>query len=623
MANQAVKHGPINIGCVSGYSGDRIDALAQMLDGPIQVDAIVGDYLAEMNLAWRKAEAEAGLTSGEDPTFINCLRYASEQLGARLASGTFPKIVVNAGALNPARLATDLRSYLQDQYGDRGASLKVAYVTGDDISNLVQESGVSKQITHFNDKSTLDQCDFEPLIANAYIGQAGFVEALRAGVDIVLAGRATDAGSVQSLCTWWYDWKDGDYDQHATALIAGHLIECGNYVTGGNFAGFKSVRNYYDIAYPIARIYDDGHCVITKQPGQNGIVTIDTIRSQLLYEIQGRYYYNPDVIADLSQVQVSQQGQDEVHVSGMTGLPPPPHLKVAMLAKAGFQSEMQVYAIGIDSIEKFDTFELQTRLMLDKVAKATGESLTVLDMQHIGTCPPNPQSEDEATTTIRIFAQSKTELPLKPNNFMYPIMQNLGQAFPGFTPNLEYPRTTLPRPYMEYFPGLIDRRLVNLSVTVDDQAPKTIQHFVPPEVSQPVQENYESTQPREMSSFGKTITIPLGHQVFARSGDKGPNVSVGFFPQGDSQEEWDWLRSFLTTDRLMQLLGKDASEVKRSERVEFPNIRAVHFVLFGMLGGGVTNTKRADALGKGIAEYLRIKPVPYPVKLYRGIEHRI
>ncbi|KAF2799635.1 DUF1446-domain-containing protein [Melanomma pulvis-pyrius CBS 109.77] len=622
--NIQMAKGPIKIASISGYSGDRFDALANVLSGPIEVDAVVGDYLAEMNLFWRKEEKNQEASKGFDPTFIKCLETASTQLGERIAAGTFPKLVVNAGGLNPQQLALELQQFLVSEFGDRGKSLRIAYVTGDDVLSIIQDPESRKAVSHLTTGETLDSWNFEPIIANAYIGQAGFVEALKAGADIVLAGRTTDAGSTQALATWWFGWGKDDYDNHAMGLLTGHMIECGNYVTGGNFCGFKSIHPYYSLAYPIAEIYNDGHCVVTKQPGQNGIVNVDTVRSQLVYEIQGRYYYNPDVIADLSSLSIFQEGPERVHVSGFKGLPPPQTLKVAIQAYGGYQAEILVYAMGLDIEEKAQSFEEQIRIDLQS-SGMDHKPFRKLDVQILGSCAPDPKSSNAATAIIRVFAQAAEKERLTRFNFEYPVIQNLGTAFPGFTPNLEYPRTSQPRPYLEYFPALISRSKVELKVHwLDSENYITIPHSSltsnPADVRQ---ENYEPTDAVDLDSFGRTLRVPLGHQVIARSGDKGSNVNVGLFPQGDSQEEWDWLRSMLTTKKVLELLGDDAAKISRIERVEFPKMKCVHFVLFDFLEGGVTSTSRPDSLGKGVAEFLRARIVDYPAKFYRGLDKRI
>ncbi|KAH7124571.1 hypothetical protein EDB81DRAFT_846896 [Dactylonectria macrodidyma] len=621
MAKPAIK-----IASVSGYSGDRLDALVKVLSGPIQVDAVVGDYLAEMNLSWRRMEMDQDSLMGADPTFLKTLQAASKELGKRIDARTFPKLVVNAGALNPRQLALDTHQFLASEFGNLGKALKIAYITGDNVLDIIRNPAERQAISHLTTTKTLDSWPYEPNIANAYIGQSGYVAALKAGADVVIAGRTTDASSTQALATWWFGWDERDYDNHAMGLVTGHIIECGNYATGGNFCGFKRIHPYIDLAYPIAEIHDDGHSVITKQPGQNGLVDVDTVRSQLMYEIQGRYYHNPDVIADLSLLSVNQEGPDRVHVSGFRGLPPPPTLKVAIQAFGGYQAEILVYAIGLDIEEKAESFEAMVRKDLLDETSGDKSKLLTLEVQLLGRCSPDPTSSNAATAVVRIFAQAPEEETLHRLNFEYRVVQSLGQAFPGFTPNLEYTRTGRPRRYLEYFPALLDRSKVNAKVHwIDSQEVISVSHLkgptTSPEASQ--QESYETAWPVNTETFGPTIRIPLGYQVFARSGDKGANINVGLFPQGDSEAEWDWLRSTLTTHKLLQLLGDDARVVSRVERVEFPKLHCVHFVLFDILKGAVTGTSRPDSLGKGLAEFIRARIVDYPEMLYRGVENRI
>jgi hypothetical protein len=127
-----------------------------------------------------------------------------------------------------------------------------------------------------------------------------------------------------------------------------------------------------------------------------------------------------------------------------------------------------------------------------------------------------------------------------------------------------------------------------------------VPHFIPKSVSTTGlnQEDYGPSDPVDLQTFGSTVKIPLGYQVFARSGDKGPNVNIGFFTQHYSKEEWDWLRSTLTTAKVLELMGEDSKALSRVERIEFPKIQCVHFVMFDLLGGGVTDTARPDSLGK-------------------------
>jgi len=358
----------------------------------------------------------------------------------------------------------------------------------------------------------------------------------------------------------------------------------------------------------LAEIHADGHSVITKQPNQNGLVSVETVRCQLLYEIQGRYYFNPDVIADLSTVEIATEGPDRVRVSGVKGAAPPESLKVSVLGHGGYTAEINAFAIGLDVKEKAESWARMTRrrLGVSDDGDTTSSKFETLSIQCLGTCEPNPHCQDAATAHVRIFAQAKDLETLKVENFKDPIIENLVQAYPGFTPSLEYHRTGIPKPFLAYFPGLIPRRQIEPvkvhSLDSDWSITLPPPKFITPIAQLPKQENYEPTNPVNLNSFGPTLRIPLGYQVFARSGDKGANVNCGLFPRGNSPAEWDWFRSFMSTAKVLELLGDDAKGIERVERVEFPLIQAVHFVFVGILsgggGGGVSSTTRADSLGK-------------------------
>jgi len=152
-----------------------------------------------------------------------------------------------------------------------------------------------------------------PLVsANAYLGARAIVQGLRLGADIIICGRVADASPVIGAAWYWHSWSDTDYDRLAGALIAGHLIECSAYVSGGNFAGFTEHDQeiFMEPGFPIAEIEADGTCVITKHEGTGGMIDEDTVRCQFLYELQGSIYLNSDVKAYLNDVRVKTVGKD-------------------------------------------------------------------------------------------------------------------------------------------------------------------------------------------------------------------------------------------------------------------------------------------------------------------------
>jgi hypothetical protein len=289
-------------------------------------------------------------------------------------------------------------------------------------------------------------------------------------------------------------------------------------------------------------------------------------------------------------------------------MPPPETLKVSVLAQGGWQAELNAFAIGLEIEEKAASWAKMRRLILGvgENGEDPEHKFETLDIQTLGTCQPNPRSQNAATVHVRILAQVKSLETMKEENFKDPIIENLISAYPGFTPSLEHHRTASPKPFLAYFPGLLprhhmDEMKVHFLDSKDVAAITHPKHYTP--IDQlPKPENYEPSNPVPLKKFGPTVKIPLGYQVYARSGDKGANVNCEFFPRGDSEEAWEWLRSYRTTEKALELLGDDAEAVERTERVEFPGIHGVHFVFVGILsgggGGGVSSTSRVDSLGK-------------------------
>lgn len=219
----------------------------------------VAHLLTSQNLATRALELRKCPDLGYEQSFLHHLRIAAPAI-----KQTRPKILTNAGALNPRGLAEKVARLLRDE----GLSdLKVAYVEGDNIIDRLDElRAAGEDLHHLEDSSRrLDSWPLKPASANAYVGARGIVAALRAGADIVISGRCTDASPVIGAAAWWYNWSWDNYDALAGALLAGHCIECGAYVTGGNSSGFKGIKDYYNFSMGIAEIEANGTFVITKR----------------------------------------------------------------------------------------------------------------------------------------------------------------------------------------------------------------------------------------------------------------------------------------------------------------------------------------------------------------------
>ena len=178
-------------------------------------------------------------------------------------------------------------------------------------------------------------------------------------------------------------------------------------------------------------------------------------------------------------------------------------------------------------------------------------------------------------------------------------------------------RTALPTPYLAYYPALYPQGDLKETINfISSDGPVTHSTTVGhPPVYEPLGKrlNYDTPHPRDLSEFGPTKRAPLGDIALARSGDKGANINFGIFVHNEIA--WEWLRSFMSRTKLRELLGSDWKDEYFLERVEFPKIFAVHFVVYGILDRGVSSSKSLDCLGKGFADFIRDKWVDVPIYL--------
>ena len=321
--------GPVRIGNCSGFYGDRVGAMHEMLTGG-DLDYLTGDYLAELTMLILGRDRMKSPDRGYARTFLTQLEQC---LGTAQDRGV--RIVVNAGGLNPGGLATAVRALAERL----AIPLAVAHVEGDDLLPRATELGLGVD---------------SPLTANAYLGAWGIVECLNSGADIVVTGRVTDASVVVGPAAAHFGWARSDYDRLAGAVVAGHVIECGTQATGGNYSFFTEVADLRHAGFPLAEIHADGSSVITNHPGTGGQVSIGTVTAQLLYEIGGARYANPDATARFDTVALSDDGPDRVRISGVRGEPPPPTLKVSINSIGGYRNSATFVLTGLDIDAKAD-----------------------------------------------------------------------------------------------------------------------------------------------------------------------------------------------------------------------------------------------------------------------------
>jgi hypothetical protein len=415
---------------IANVSGGRTDPGYQMYRQATRgdVDFITGDYLAEVNIAVNAEAFSRGQHDGWEPSALEGI-----QMSLGVISEKRIKVIVNGGAHNPAGLARRIQALVTAQHLD----LKVAYVFGDNILPQIKESlaggTLPAHLDSVNEKISLAHnvtalTDFTKkyaVSANAYLGARAIVKGLEAGADIIICGRVSDASLVVGAAWWWHRWSENDYDELAHALIAGHMLECSGYVTGGNYTAFYQypLETVIDVGFPIGEIARDGTVTVTKHEGTNGVVNVDTCKSQLLYEIQGHIYLNSDVQADIQHATIVQSGKDRVTITGIKGFPPPETTKLAIFYHAGFTMEFSCNAAGYATDYKWKLFRAQTYYFL-KLRGFVEEDFEVLDIQVLGTPAADPEFQFAATTWGRVFAQADTQEPLIA---LYRALQDGGQ----------------------------------------------------------------------------------------------------------------------------------------------------------------------------------------------------
>ncbi len=559
----------VRIGNCSGFYGDRIAAMHEMLTGG-ELDYLTGDYLAELTMLILGRDRMKSPDRGYAKTFLTqleqCLGLAHER-GVR--------IVANAGGLNPAGLATAVRGLAERL----GIEVTVAHVEGDDLLPRAAVLGLG-----------------EPLTANAYLGAWGIVDCLNAGADIVITGRVTDASVVVGPAAAHFGWARDDYHRLAGAVVAGHVIECGTQATGGNYAFFTEIADLRRAGFPLAEVHADGSSVITKHPGTGGQVSIGTVTAQLLYEISGARYANPDTTARFDTIGLSEDGPDRVRISGVRGEPPPPAVKVSLNSIGGFRNAVTFILTGLD-------IEHKAALVRSQLESA----LTVAPAEIVWTLARTDRSDADTEQTASALLTCVVRDP-DPNTvgrrFSSAAVELALASYPGFTSTAPPGEAQV---YGVFTAGYVPAdEIEHLAVHPDGsrtriEAPaRTLElgEVVAPELPEPL-------------APGPTRRLPLGAVAGARSGDKGGAANIGVWVRTD--EQWRWLAHTLTTDLLRELLPE--TQGLPITRHLLPQLRAVNFVIDGLLGKGVAYNARFDPQAKGLGEWLRSRHVDIPEEI--------
>ena len=328
----------IRIASGQGFWGDLPNApVNQVKRG--EIDYLVMDYLAEVTMSIMQKQRMRNENHGYARDFVNVIEETLDEIKNKGV-----KVVSNAGGVNP-KACKDAILKLAKEKGYTG--LKVAVVDGDDIlPNLDEIIDQGHKLKNMETGAPITEVKDELLSANVYFGCRPIVEALKKGADIVITGRVTDTGLTLAPMAYEFDWDFNDYDLMSTGTIAGHIIECGGQVSGGNFTDWEKVEDFVDIGFPIIEAHPDGTFYVTKHENTGGLVSEMTVKEQLLYEIgDPSSYITPDCIADFSTIQLKQDGENRVKVWGIKGKPDTPTYKISASYIDGYKlSSTLVYS---------------------------------------------------------------------------------------------------------------------------------------------------------------------------------------------------------------------------------------------------------------------------------------
>ena len=570
----------IRIGNCSGFYGDRLSAMREMLEGG-DLDVLTGDYLAELTMLILSRDRLSDDALGYVPTFLAQLRDC-----LRLALDRHVRIVTNAGGVNPAALVTAIRSLAAEQ----GLSPTVALVRGD----------------------SLGPGSF------AYLGAFGIARAMAA--DIVVTGRVTDASLVIGPAVAHFGWDRDALDRLAGATVAGHVLECGTQATGGNYPFFTEISDMMAPGFPIAEISADGSSVITKHPGTGGAVTVGTVTAQLMYEVQDARYAGPDVTTRLDTITLRQDGPDRVAISGVRGEPPPPDLKVSRTRIAGYRNELTVVLTGLDAEAKAALFRRQFETALPARPAELTWTLARVDA-------PDAPTQQQASALLTVVGRDASR-GMVDRAFSNTAVQLALGSYPGFF------ATTPPgpaHPYGVFTAGYVPQGQPAHEVVLDDG---TVERIAPPTAFQALEPLYGAAplsqdQPAPQTAptpfwVGPSVApgsdnspppstrrLPLGTIAGARSGDKGGDANIGLWAR--RPDAYPWLANLISEETVRELLPETAG--KPLLITHLPNLNAVNIVIEGLLGEGVAYQARFDPQAKGLAEWLRSRHVDIPLSL--------
>ncbi|RUR66681.1 acyclic terpene utilization AtuA family protein [Variovorax guangxiensis] len=587
----------VRIGGASGFWGDSSVGAPQLVASG-RIDYLVFDYLAELTMSIlagaRLKKPELGYATDFISVAMKAVLKDVVEQGVRVVS--------NAGGVNPQGCADALAALAADQ----GIALKIAVVSGDDVSPLLP--GLRKSQPPVRELQSGAALPERVLTANVYLGAQPIRAALDAGAQVVITGRCVDSAVTLGVLMHEFEWQPDDLDLLAAGSLAGHIIECGCQATGGLHTDWDTVPDWPNIGYPIVECSADGSFVVTKPAGTGGKVTPAVVGEQMLYEIgDPAAYLLPDVVADFTQVRIEQAGEHRVRVHGARGHAPTASYKVSATYVDGFKTAAQLTIVGFDAVAKAkrtgEAILARTGALFSQhgLGPYSGTQLEVLGAESCYGPHARASQTREAVLRLAVTHPRKEALEL----FVREVAPAGTSWAPGTT-GAGGGRASV-SPSIRQYAFLLDKSLVEASVVIDGKRIDVPRPQVPSpaEVAKPTSSPARAIKTEIIASDADSIEVPLLRLAWARSGDKGDTSNIGVIARHPAL--LPLLSDQLTEARVADWL---AHLVKgQITRYEVPGIGALNFVCEQALGGGGMASLRNDPLGKGMGQILLAMPV--------------
>lgn len=594
----------IRIANAGGFWGDDLGVLRRQLEGG-DVDYISSDFLAEVTMSILRKQQLKDESLGYVTDFVDQIVDVADLMQEKGV-----RMITNAGGINPIGCARKILSELKK----KGISLKIAVVEGDNIIDRIDEFYPAKA-SFKNMDSGEEFKDIAAHIqsANIYLGVPPLLKALESGADLILAGRVTDTSVTMAPMIYELGWKLDDWDKLAAGLIAGHIIECGAQSTGGNFTDWQQVERWDNMGYPIVEMKQNGEFIVYKHENTGGLINIDTIREQLVYEMGNpAQYISPDVVADFSHLQLEQRGENRVEVKNAKGYPSTPYLKVSMAFEDGYKATSSIVISGGKVLNKAKEFK---KIFWDRLATSYLKQNT--EFVGYNACHQHLAEDIDPNEILLRLSVYDTDVS-KIKDFSMSIAPLILSGPPGVAVTGGRARM---QQVITYWPTLIPKTSISSLVYVLNQEGDIKKTFEIPSVLGNEQELVATKSLATSPSSGmreknrKMNAVSIREICLARSGDKGDTVNIGVLAR--SRAIYEFIKEELTEERIADLFsGLSKGKVTR---FEIDNLMALNFLLEEALDGGGTKSLMIDAQGKTFATALLNQEIVVPEEVLSSL----